>query len=319
MDFETDFVKKFSDSVSQKRTHQPGIKPIQLIPNQYTYGRMPFSETERGAFLHLLAGGFHSVSLPFSFSFLSIDCQMLLYTESGSGALTHAGITTPLTARQLLFFDCAQRFSIQSDSLPWRFKIFFLAGRQLPIYGKYLKSEKAPCFYLEDYSPIHGQLTRLLGMETEAGLCQLVQMNQLLTDILSPLYLSKNPAGTVSQAAGTPSYLIELKDYFDHHYKKPFSLDACQEHYKISKYRICREFSRYFGEPPLHYRNKIRLEAAKELLLTTEQNVHEISSMVGFENVNHFIKLFKKTYGNTPNAFKQMVSEGQCASRSHAQ
>ena len=314
-----DFVKIFSDTVSQKRTYTPGIKPMKLIPNQYSYRYLPFSETECDSFLHLLAGGRPSINSPFSFSFLPLECHMLLYTESGSGKLSYAGVSTALKKQHLLLFDCRQHFSIQSDSLSWQFKIFFLAGKHLSIYGTQLETLKAPCFFLEDYSPVHRQLARLLAIETTIRLNQLVQMNQLLTDVFSSLYLSAYQDCQTSQIAGAPAYLIELKDYFDHHYKKSFSLDACQEHYKISKYRICREFSKYFGEPPLHYRNQKRLEAAKELLLTTELNVHEISSMVGFENVNHFIKLFKKENGNTPNTFKQMVSAGQSASRSPVQ
>lgn len=314
-----DFVKIFSDSVSQKGVYPSGINPIKLIPNQYCYGHLPFSEMEYDAFLHLLAGGRQSINMPFSFSFLPLECHMLLYTESGSGKLSYASVSTALKKQHLLFFDCRQRFSIQSGSLPWQFKLFFVAGKHLSIYGTQLETTKAPCFFLEGYSPVHRQLARLLGIETSVGLNQLVQMNQLLTDIFSSLYFSTYPNCQTSQIASAPAYLIELKDYFDHHYKKSFSLDACQEHYKISKYRICREFSKYFGEPPLHYRNQKRLEAAKELLLTTELNVHEISSMVGFENVNHFINLFKKTNGNTPNTFKQMVSAGQSASRSPVQ
>ena len=46
------------------------------------------------------------------------------------------------------------------------------------------------------------------------------------------------------------------------------------------------------------------IEKAKEMLLNTDLTVHEISSKTGFENVNHFINLFKRNTGLTPNVFR---------------
>lgn len=73
----------------------------------------------------------------------------------------------------------------------------------------------------------------------------------------------------------------------------------------MSKFRICHEFSDVFGLPPIRYMNKKRLEAAENLLLSTEKKVHEIALATGFENTNHFIHLFKKEYGATPQAYRE--------------
>ena len=110
-----------------------------------------------------------------------------------------------------------------------------------------------------------------------------------------------------------------MKDTFDHHYADPFSLDIYQDRYHISKYRLCREFSAQFGEPPLRYLNEKRLETAKKMLLTSDLNVQTISSLVGFDNVNHFINLFKKYVGTTPNAFRQTVQADRPVLHSPAQ
>lgn len=59
-----------------------------------------------------------------------------------------------------------------------------------------------------------------------------------------------------------------------------------------------------FGSPPVRYLNLRRLEAATHLLLTTDRRIHEISFDVGFENTNHFINLFKRETGTTPQAYR---------------
>lgn len=92
-----------------------------------------------------------------------------------------------------------------------------------------------------------------------------------------------------------PSYLLSVKNQMDTNYAEPMSLDDLEATYRISRYRICREFSFHFGESPMRYLNSRRIDAAKRLLLTTDLSVHEVGSQVGIENTNHFINLFKKT------------------------
>mgnify|MGYP000755642574 len=102
-----------------------------------------------------------------------------------------------------------------------------------------------------------------------------------------------------------PSYLLSVKNQMDKNYAEPLSLDDLEATYRISRYRICREFSFHFGESPMRYLNSRRIDAAKRLLLTTDLSVHEVGSQVGIENTNHFINLFKKDTGTTPLSFKQ--------------
>lgn len=312
------FHEMYMDSISIKRTTSIERDQELLIPNLYSYDELPISETERCAFLHLLAAGNLFCENLFSFSFAPMDCCMLLYTQEGSGTLAYSGASVSLTENHLLFFDCSQRFSLQGALLPWSFKIFFLSGDRLKLFSELLSAKNAPCFLLPDFSPLRKSLSQLIGISLSVTMPQFLLMQQLLDQVCTTLYLSLHPLEQ-KRRPDIPSYLIEMKDTFDHHYKEEFSLGASQERFQISKYRLCREFTAYFGEPPLHYLNRRRIEAAKELLLTTELSVHMISSLVGFENVNHFINLFKKQVNETPNAFRQKAPEALPVLHSPAQ
>ena len=50
-----------------------------------------------------------------------------------------------------------------------------------------------------------------------------------------------------------------------------------------------------------------RIEAAKELLAQTDKSVVDISLLTGYENVNTFIRVFKRYCGMTPGAFRASV------------
>lgn len=279
-DIHMNFLEMYEKCITVKKYTSVVYDPDILIPNLYSYDQLPVSRTELDAFLHLLAGGNLFCEDLFAFSFQPMDCCLLLYTTAGSGTLTIKDRSVSLTEKQLLFFDCNQPFSLQGAILPWSFKLFFISGEPLHLFRRLFRAHTAPCFALSDFSPL---------------------------------------PDTPATSKNIPSYLVEMKDSFDHHCSEPFSLDIYQERYGISKYRLCREFSANFGQPPLRYLNEQRLQRAKEMLLTSDMNVQTISSLVGFDNVNHFINLFKKYVGMTPNAFRQTVQEDQPVLHSPAQ
>ncbi len=86
----------------------------------------------------------------------------------------------------------------------------------------------------------------------------------------------------------------------DEEYSLPCSLDLLEKRFQVSKFRIAREFSQYFHQAPISYLNSRRLEAAKNLLVTTDDKIHEISAKTGFGNPTLFIRSFKK---ECPNSF----------------
>ncbi|MNN62848.1 HTH-type transcriptional regulator YesS [compost metagenome] len=59
-------------------------------------------------------------------------------------------------------------------------------------------------------------------------------------------------------------------------------------------------FKKETGETLTDYITRIRINKAKELLLTTDLKVMEISELVGYENPHYFSTVFKKTVGVHP-------------------
>src|SRR5699024_4114970 len=56
----------------------------------------------------------------------------------------------------------------------------------------------------------------------------------------------------------------------------------------------------------IEYLNGIRISKAMELLRTTDERVLDICLKVGFNNVNHFNKLFKQAVGISPMQYRKM-------------
>lgn len=93
----------------------------------------------------------------------------------------------------------------------------------------------------------------------------------------------------------------QIADYLDEHYMERISLDRIAQKMYVSPYYLSKIFKSQIGESPIHYLIRIRMERAKELLRgDADLPITEVAEQVGYEDVYHFSKLFKKAYGIPP-------------------
>jgi AraC-like DNA-binding protein len=64
-------------------------------------------------------------------------------------------------------------------------------------------------------------------------------------------------------------------------------------------------FRARFGHGPLEFHRGIRMERAQTLLLDPYVSVGEVASRLGYEDVNYFVRLFRKTFGVSPNRWRR--------------
>ena len=97
-----------------------------------------------------------------------------------------------------------------------------------------------------------------------------------------------------------------ILEYFDNNYMKNISLDDMSKNMYISSVYISKVFKEKTGESPINYLINLRLEKAKDLLISTESPVKAIAQAVGYSDAYYFSKLFKKYYGNSPCKFRSI-------------
>lgn len=79
-----------------------------------------------------------------------------------------------------------------------------------------------------------------------------------------------------------------------------------------------KEFKRIFAMPPHQWFIRQRLMHARLLLISTSKSIAEIGNECAFPNTSHFIKLFKKSYGVTPAAYRSRHASAQPAAEEAA-
>lgn len=96
------------------------------------------------------------------------------------------------------------------------------------------------------------------------------------------------------------SAMNKAKQYIDENYMKELTLDDVSRVVNISSYYFSKVFKEETGENFIDYLTKLRIEAAKKLLKTTNKSMKEIASEVGYPDPNYFSRNFKKYTGKTP-------------------
>ena len=117
----------------------------------------------------------------------------------------------------------------------------------------------------------------------------------------------KNDMEGTSFSSYSKSYVArKIIDYLNENYEHKISLDQIATNMYLSPVYISKIFKEKTGDSPINYLIRIRLEKAKELLVSEENtSIKEIALKVGYEDVYHFSKLFKKHYGVSPLAYRR--------------
>ena len=83
------------------------------------------------------------------------------------------------------------------------------------------------------------------------------------------------------------------------------SVDAIAREVGISPRHFKRRFKSATGDLPLKYLQRIRIDAAKEKLETTNQTIEEITWAVGYQDVSSFCRLFKQHAAISPSVYRE--------------
>jgi AraC-like DNA-binding protein len=122
------------------------------------------------------------------------------------------------------------------------------------------------------------------------------------------LYLARWSATERSQSVEKKDQFEEICSYVKQHYMQDISLKQMCSFSGISRSAFTMNFKRATGVSFLDYRNKLRIDAAKDLLATTDLTITMVAQKVGFRDISNFNRTFKRFEACTPNVFRKNQS-----------
>lgn len=89
------------------------------------------------------------------------------------------------------------------------------------------------------------------------------------------------------------------------HFDKRITIPQLARQAGINEAKLKEGFKELYGQSIHTYLLELRLEKAKNLLLTTELSITDITYEIGYSHVTHFTTLFKKEMGITPTEWRK--------------
>ncbi len=143
---------------------------------------------------------------------------------------------------------------------------------------------------------------RQLGADLAAGRWTRVNAASFLLGVLA---LLSNRAPEQEQPNSTPIWLSRAVRQVE---SWPNFVGGVPTFIKLagrSHEHVCRDCRRFLNTTPREIVNRSRLKWASMQLETTDMEITNVAHECGFENLGHFYKLFKQTYGDTPRNYQR--------------
>ncbi len=100
-------------------------------------------------------------------------------------------------------------------------------------------------------------------------------------------------------------HLRRVREHIDRHFADPLDLDQLADLAGISRHHLVRSFGSVYGEPPIRYATRRRIERAQDLLRSANLTVTEVCMMVGYSSLGSFSSRFRELTGESPVEYRE--------------
>lgn len=228
--------------------------------------------------------------------FHSHNCTELIFIRSGQGFVCQDDQKIPYHENQLIVYQrgASHADEAECDGMQFCIGVDGVAAEYVPT-GVWNCSQ---------------EITNVIEMLHRKVLEQPGKLRSLDMDIISGylvmLLREELPASSASrQTTVSDEDVWEIaKRELDAHIDSPYTLDQLSAKVFVSKGYLRRLFKEKYGESPLTYLLRKKLDVAEELLKITDLPVQDIARKIGIDNPFYFSTLFARKKGISPANFR---------------
>ena len=96
-----------------------------------------------------------------------------------------------------------------------------------------------------------------------------------------------------------------VRDHIDRNFAGPLTLRDLAALSGMSRFHLVREFRAAYGETPIRYLSRRRIERAQDLLRYANLTVTEVCMAVGYSSLGSFSSRFSELVGESPAAYQR--------------
>ncbi len=232
---------------------------------------------------------------------------ILLYSKKGCGRAFVDGKWEEMPEGSLLYVTSMQSVKYEPiDENPWYTAYITFSGGS----AESMLSQKTHVFG-GDHSYIDDAVDKLLYAYGQDDFYE--QSNSTLYFILLKLRrLTEGSEVVYSSKSNTASLIAKSIKYILEKFTEDITLSFLAEGCGVSEEYYCRAFKKITGTNPVAYVNSLRIARACDLLKQhPDMLIDAIAKECGFSSSSYFNKVFKKTMGMSPSAYKSAKNDNE--------
>lgn len=164
-------------------------------------------------------------------------------------------------------------------------------------------------FYFTNEEAIHQLIGRLIYIFTENNTAKDYFANLVLQELIVRLMQTKARmvlTANLQQLANTNRLAYAVK-YVQENIHRNLTIKELADKACMSEPNFFRCFKQQYGITPVEYINQQRIHLAMKLLNNTVYSISDICFACGYNNLNYFLKVFKKATGDTPASYRKKI------------
>ena len=192
--------------------------------------------------------------------------------------------------------------SIDLWTLNW---VHFYSSNMDAIYEKYKERGGKVVFSAPDPLAITSLIGEIHEIASSDSYLKDMEIHEKLSTLLLHIMKESWNDKEIDMTSEKRKDLRLIREYLEQNYNKKIQLDDLAEKYNISKYYMSHIFNEQYGTSITNYVISLRITKAKHYLRFSDMTTTEIANLIGYEDVNYFIRMFKKVENITPGEYKK--------------
>lgn len=232
-------------------------------------------------------------------------CVEIFYILKGSGSFRIEDVSFPIARDNVVIINSGVAHTEASSAQdPLEYIALGISGNDFLLKGQ---QDRRYCM-LNDPSATRRLLPCLehISLEVAQKKAHYQEVVQNLLQILAVQLLRSQSVASFSSDVGNISpKCAQIKRYIDSHYKENVTIETLANVTFLSRSYLIHIFTKEYGEPPISYLIKRRVEESRHLLAKTDRSILDIGLMVGFSSGSYFSQSFRRLVGVSPKEYRR--------------